>query len=86
MLMERAREFHQPLFLCFVDLKKTYDSVNRKALWSAPELCYGLPPKILNILKALRKDTSGTVRAYGKVSKTFWIGNSVRLGDVLALI
>ena len=29
MLMERAREFHQPLFICFVDMKKVYDSVNR---------------------------------------------------------
>ena len=31
-LMEKAREFHAPLYMCFVDLKKAYDSVNRNAL------------------------------------------------------
>ena len=31
-----------------------------------------------------QKDTSGAVRAYGKVSKEFLIGNGVRQGDVLA--
>ena len=40
--------------------------------------------KILNILKALHRGTSGAVRAYGKVSKKFAIGNGVRQGDVLA--
>ena len=37
----------------------------------------------MNILKAHHKDTSGAVRAYGKVSKEFRIGNGVRQGDVL---
>ena len=79
--MECAREFHQPHISCFVGLKKAYDSVNREALWSALEFCYGLPLKILNILKGF-KHTSGAVRAAGKVSKDFWIGNGVRQGDV----
>ena len=70
--------------ICFVDMKKGYDSVNREALWVALGRRYGLPMKILNILKALQKDTSGAVRAYGKVSKEFAIGNGVRQGDVLA--
>ena len=53
-----AREFtNHSSFVCFVDLKKAYDSVNREALWSAVELCYGLPNKILNSLKAFHKDT-----------------------------
>lgn len=51
---------------------------------SALQLCYRLPPKILNILKAFHKDTGGAVRTYGKVSKLFWIGDGVRQGDVLA--
>ena len=33
-LMEKAREFHQPLYMCFIDLHKAYDSVNRNALWA----------------------------------------------------
>ena len=29
MLMEKARGFHCPLYLCFIDLKKTYDSCSQ---------------------------------------------------------
>ena len=48
MLMEWVREFiNQALFLCFVDLKKAYDSVNHDALWTVlQERCH-LPPKQL---------------------------------------
>jgi retron-type reverse transcriptase len=28
-----SREYMQPLFTCFVDLKKAYDYVNKDALW-----------------------------------------------------
>ena len=84
MLMERAREFHKPLFLCFVDLKKAYDSVNRDALWSVLQERYHLPPKLVHIVKALHQETQGAVRAYGRVSEEFLIRNGVRQGDVLA--
>jgi hypothetical protein len=33
MVMERSREFNQPLHICFINLQKAYDSVNREALW-----------------------------------------------------
>ena len=84
MLMERAREFHKPLFLGFVDLKKAYDSVNRDALWSVLQEGYRLPPKLVHILKALHQETQGAVRAYGRVSEEFLTRNGVRQGDVLA--
>ena len=41
-------------------------------------------PKILNILKALHKDTSGAVRAYGKSPKSFGLEMVSRQDDVLA--
>ena len=81
--MEQAREYHTPL-LCFVDLKKAYDSVNRDALWTVLEWRYHLPSKLIRILKVLHRETQGAVRAYGKVSDMFSINNGVRQGDVLA--
>ena len=36
-LTEKSREHNSPLFILFVDLKKAYDSVPRRALWSVLE-------------------------------------------------
>ena len=85
-LAEKARECNNPLYLCFVDLKKAYDSVSRDALWVLLQKRYRVPGVLMWILKALHRDTGGDVRAYGKVSKEFPIKNGVRQGDVLAPI
>ena len=82
--MEKAREFHSPLYLCFIDLKKAYDSVNRDALWATLRKRYGIPSKLVHILGSLHEGTKGVVRAYGKVSDEFPIMNGVRQGDILA--
>ena len=81
--MEKAREFHSPLYLCFIDLKKAYDSVNHEALWATLRKRYGIPSKLVHILGSLHEGTKGVVRAYGKVSDEFPIMNGVRQGDIL---
>ena len=57
-----AEKYNTPLYLCFVDLKKAYDSVNRNALWTVLKKRYRVPDKLLRILKALHRDTRGAVR------------------------
>jgi len=66
MAMERTREFNKPLFMCFIDSKKAYDSVNRELLW---EVClrYGISKKLVNLLKILYKDSIGIFKINGKV-------------------
>lgn len=59
--MEKAREYHRPLYICFVDL----------------------PPKFLNIIKALHSNTSAAVRSYGKTSDPFPVFVGVKQGCVL---
>ena len=83
-LAEKVREYNTPLYLCFVDLRKAYDSVSRDALWVVLQKRCRVPGKLLWILKALHQDTRGAVCAYGKVSKEFPIKNGVGQGDVLA--
>ena len=85
-LAEKARDYNTPLYLCFVDLRKAYDSVSHDALWVVLQKRYWVPGKLLQILKALHRDTEGAMRAYGKVSKEFPMKNGVRQGDVLAPI
>ena len=83
-MMEKAREYRRPLYICFVDLRKAYDSVNRAALWSVLQHCYHLPPKFLNIIKSLHSNTSAAVRSYGKTSDPFPVSVGVKQGCVLA--
>ena len=83
-LMEKAREYHHPVYICFVDLRKVYDSVHRSTLWSVLEHCYHLPPKFLTIIKALHENTSAAVRPYGKTSDQFPVSVGIKQGCVLA--
>ena len=81
---EKTREFNIPLYTAFVDLRKTYDSVNREAMWEVLERRYHVPSKILRIIRVLHDGTVGAVRADGKLSAEFEITTGVRQGDVLA--
>ena len=83
-LMEKAREFHHPLYICFVDLRKAYDSVCRSSLWTILQHTYNLPSKLVSIIHALHQGSMAAVRAYGKTSEHFAVTRGVRQGCVLA--
>ena len=83
-LMQRAKEFQKPIHLCFIDLQKAYDTVNRDALWEILSKSFSLPEKIIRILKALHSCTTGAIRADGQLSDEFPISVGVKQGDVLA--
>jgi len=34
LVMDKAREFSQPLYLCFIDFAKAFDSISHEKLWS----------------------------------------------------
>ena len=82
--MEKARKFHRPLYTCFVDLRKAYDTVNREALWSILQSSYRIPAKLISVIQAVHADSRAAVRAYGKVSEGFDVSCGVRQGCVLA--
>ena len=82
--MEKAREYHQHIYACFIDLKKAYDSVHRESLWRILQHSYCLPPKLLSFMRALHEDSTAAVRAYGKLSDKFSVTSGARQGCVLA--
>ena len=83
-LMKKAREFHQPLYVCFIDLRKAYDSVNRDTLWAVLQQCYHLPEKLLIIIRVMHDQSTAAICAYGKSSEEFAVTSGVRQGCVLA--
>ena len=51
-ILEQVNEWQATLYINFVDFEKAFDSVHRNGLWMIMNQ-YGIPPKIINIDKAL---------------------------------
>jgi len=81
--LQTRLEFNRPLWIAYVDLKAAFDSINRNALWLL--LCsLGLPPTIVDLMKALYTDTTSCVRVDGDCSDLFKIRSGVRQGCTIA--
>ena len=81
--MELAVEHDAPLYACFIDLRKAYDSVNRAHLWRILQQ-YGIPTKIIQLLRDLLYGTEAAVHMYGSKSDWFGVHTGVRQGCVIA--
>ena len=57
-LQELGRKGGVPLFLCFVDLQKAYDSVDRTLLWQVLTR-FGMPPQMLAVMQSSHSFTMG---------------------------
>ena len=62
-LLEKAREHQDSLFTLFVDLRKSYNSVPREALWQVPERC-SVAPRMLKVVKSCRYASSGQSESF----------------------
>ena len=49
-LQELRRKARVPLFLCFIDLQKAYDSVDRTLLWQVL-VRFGTPPQMIEVIR-----------------------------------
>jgi len=59
--MERAREFHQEVLLCFIDYSKAFDCVDHEVLWvSLKEM--GIPDHLIHLLRSLYTRQQASVR------------------------
>lgn len=82
-LQQKAHRHRQELHLCYIDLAKAYDSVDRTTLWKVLEL-YGVPRKLVDLLTDLHDGTEACVRHAGGLSDWFPITTGVRQGCVIA--
>jgi hypothetical protein len=76
MLMEHTRDHSKPLYLCFIDIQKEYDSVDRTLLW---QICkhYGITDRIIWLFKLLYHESKARVRINGELSDPFDIETGV---------
>lgn len=82
-LQEKSREQNRPLYLCFVDLEKAFDSVPREALWLML-VKLGCTEKFVRILRLLHDGMECCVTANGEQSEFFSVICGVKQGCVLA--
>ena len=82
-LLEKGREQNQPLSIAFVDLRKAFDTVNRRLLFSILER-FGCPPIFLGLLRALHTGNTAEVRVGSDSSERFEVTMGVKQGCVLA--
>ncbi len=82
-LLETRYEFRRPTIMVFIDFKAAFDSVDRESLWKVAD-AFGLPIKIVDMLKVLYSETRCVVRVYNTLTDSFEVSTGVRQGSVLS--
>ena len=77
-LLEKTQEPQDSLFILFVDLWSSYDSVSR-ALWQVLDKC-GVPPRLLRIVKPIHEGMQVEVRVGASLSDSFEVRNGLCQG------
>ena len=83
-LQELGREAGVPLFLCFIDIQKAYDSVDWNLLWQVL-FHLGVPPQMITVIRKFHDGMKVCIRSSdGTCSKPFDVNQGLRQGCVLS--
>ena len=82
-IIEKRWEYALPVYCSFMDLEKAYDSVWREGMWQIAEY-YGIPAKIVAILKSWYDGIHSCVRLDGEDGDWFPISTGLRQGCVMS--
>jgi len=82
LLSELHYAFRRPLHAAYIDVKATFDSVDRAALWKALKVA-GTLPLLMHLLRDLNTGTTAKVRMPNGFSLPFHTSSGVRQGCIL---
>ena len=83
-LQELGRKARVPLFLCFIDVQKAYDSVDRTLLGQVLAR-FGTPPQMIEVIRQFHDGMRACVRSDdGRCSERFEVAQGLRQGCVLS--
>ena len=83
-LQELARKKRIPLYVCFIDLTKAYDSVDRTSLWTVLAR-FGVPQVTISVIHQFHDSMRACVRLDDRVySRRFAVEQGLRQRCVLA--
>ena len=79
-LQELARKKRIPLYVCFIDLTKAYDSVDRTLLWTVLAH-FGVPQIMISVIRQFHDGMRACVRLDDRVcSRWFAVEQGLRQG------
>ena len=78
-ILEKAKERNQPLYLCFIDFTKAFDMIRHDKLWLTM-LEMGFPPQLVQLLRNLYRQQRANVKTDGRTSAWFRVNKGVRQG------
>ena len=81
-IIEKAREFQEKIYLCFIDYAKAFDCVDHNKLWKMPKEM-GKTDHLI-CLRNLYAGQEATVRTVHRTTDWFQIGKGVRQGCILS--
>ena len=83
-LQKLARKKRIQLYVCFIDLTKAYDSVDRTLLWKVLAR-FGVPHNMISVIRQLHDGMQACVRLDDRLcSRSFAVKQGLRQGCVLA--
>jgi Reverse transcriptase (RNA-dependent DNA polymerase)/Endonuclease/Exonuclease/phosphatase family len=82
-IIEKCVAGNTNILVNFIDFKKAFDSIQRPAVWNILAQ-YGIPAKIIDIIKGMYKESRCAVKMEGKLGEWFQIITGVRQGCILS--
>jgi hypothetical protein len=81
-IVEQSADWNAPLYIDFVDFEKAFDSVHRDSLWKIMAI-YGIPGKLIRMVKALHEKSECAVRSNGEKPEWFEVKTEVKHGCIM---
>ena len=81
--IEKAREFQENIYICFIDCVKTFDSVDHSKLWKILQEM-GIQDHLTCLVRNLYAGQKATVRTRHWTMDWFKIGKGVHQGCILS--
>ncbi|CAI9734548.1 Hypothetical predicted protein [Octopus vulgaris] len=82
-IMEKAREYQQKLYMCFIDYSKAFDSIDHDKVWKCLKKM-GTPLHLVQLIRSLYRNQVTTVRTPYGDTDWFEIGKGTRQGCILS--
>ena len=81
--LEKCREQNRQLHMCFIDLSKAFDTVDRTMLWEILRRS-GCPNKFVRLIRLIHDGMEARVKVGNLESESFGVSRGVKQGCVLA--